>query len=361
MFASLWLGLLLSSCKSEKEAPKEIIRPVRTCLIEEQGQGVEQTLPGRVEAGKRSALSFKVSGTVETVMVHVGERLEEGSEILELDARDYELRVAKARAAVGRARAKERNARLQYSRSRKLYENSALSRARLEEARAAAQAARASLTMLEKRLEQARLQLSYTVLCAPFDCDVIALRVELDENVSPAVPVVVVTSRQETEVEVAAPASLLSQISEGMKARVVFESLGKELHQAEVTELGAAATSGLTAFPVTLELDRDVPGALPGMSARVTFELGLGENGEGILAPASALSEDGRGRFVYVVQKASQSLAVVERRSVETGRIWPRGVEIVEGLREGERIVVAGVSELRPGMKVRILPGEKAQ
>ncbi len=69
---------------------------------------------------------------------------------------------------------------------------------------------------------------------------------------------------------------------------------------------------------------------------------------------SSAVVEDEQGRFVFVVGAPdADGTAGIARRSVRVGELTAGGIEVLEGLEEGDRVVTAGVSFVREGMKVR--------
>jgi membrane fusion protein (multidrug efflux system) len=100
----------------------------------------------------------------------------------------------------------------------------------------------------------------------------------------------------------------------------------------------------------------------PGMLVRVGISRGQRTNPA---APESAVSVQGEGAFVYVVQQrpaqgGHPAGATVEQRPIVTGVRQQGFVEIVDGLRPGERIVADGLNKVQPGQAVRISPRPSA-
>src|SRR5579883_1855209 len=92
---------------------------------------------------------------------------------------------------------------------------------------------------------------------------------------------------------------------------------------------------------------------LPGMTARVTATYRrAGILGGRILVPMSAVMKDGDGEQVAWVIGPEET---VLRRPVKLGEATGGQIEIIDGLKSGDRLVVAGVTSLREGMKVRDL------
>ena len=66
-----------------------------------------------------------------------------------------------------------------------------------------------------------------------------------------------------------------------------------------------------------------------------------------------AVGEDRNGRFVFCIKSVSGDTATIERRDVDTGSLVGNSLEILRGLSAGDRVVTAGVSQVKDGMKVR--------
>jgi len=348
-------ALLLAGCGDDEPPPEPVIRPVRYQQVYATGGERVRIFSGTAQASVESRLSFKVPGTVSRVAVEVGDEVKTGQAIAGLDDKDYQLQVEEAEAALASARAQARHAQATYARVRALYENSNASRSDLDAARAASESAGEQVKSVEKRLELARSQLSYTRLMAPVDGAIAAVRVEVNENVSPGQSVVTLTSGGRLEVQVAVPEVLIAPIREGDPVEVKFDALpGREM-SGRVTEVGVAATGAATTFPVTVRLDHDDPDCRPGMAAEAGFRFGATGGRERMYVPPAAVGEDRQGRFVYVVEPTEEGFGQVLRREVRVGEIATEGLEIIEGLSDGELVVTAGVTRIVDGQKVRLL------
>ena len=350
------LGVLLATgCSEDEPTPEPVIRPVRYEKVYATGGERTRAFSGTARASVESRLSFKVAGNISRLVVAVGDQVKTGQPIAELDDKDYQLQVQEAEAALASARAQARNARTSYARVRALYENNNASSSDLDAARATSESAGEQVKSVEKRLELARSTLSYTRLAAPVDGAVAAVRIEVNENVSPGQPVVMLTSGGRLEVGVAVPGVLIAQIREGETVTVRFDAIPDREMSGRVTEVGVAATGAATTFPVTVKLDHDDADCRPGMAAEVNFRFGSGGGREHIFVPLVAVGEDRQGRFVYVVEPTEEGFASVHRRQVQIGERATERLEILEGLSDGERVVTAGVTRIIDGQKVRLL------
>lgn len=354
--ALLLTFLLLTACSDEGPPQEVLLRPVRSMTVQASGSTVERAFSGTAKAGLESNLSFRIPGAVELVKVKVGDRVKAGQLIARLDATDYELQKQEAEAALAKARAQARNAEANYARVRALYENRNASRNDLDAARAASESAGAAVQASETRRELALSQLRYTRLTAPTDGAIASVPVEEGENVSAGKIVAVLTAGAMPEVNVAVPESLISGIERGSVVVVRFDALPQRTFNARVTEVGVAATTYATTYPVTVRLDRDDTAIRPGMAAEVTFRFpGRNDSAGRFIVPPEAIGEDREGRFVFMIEPADNDRTIVRRRPVRVGELTAEGLEVLDGLQNGDRIVTAGVALIHDGQQVKLL------
>jgi RND family efflux transporter MFP subunit len=345
--------LLLAACGEEIPVEK-VLRPVRTYEVTARAAPRERSFAGVAKAGLESQLSFRVAGAVERVPVSVGSAVRRGQVLAQLDPTDYELKVQEAVAGLAQAEAAERNAEADYERVRGLYENNNASLRELDGARAMAESSTAQVEAAEKRLEQARQQLAYCTLRAPADGQIASVDIEANENVSAGQKVLLLTGGEEIDVEVALPGALITEVEQGQRVEVVLDALGGRRLAAAVTEAGVAAVGTATTFPVTVRLAESDSDIRSGMAAEVVFRFGGDEGSDRLLVPAVAVGEDRNGTFVFVVEPQDESRGVVRRRAVEVGELTGDGIEVLDGLEEGETIVTAGVRRLSDGEEVAL-------
>lgn len=345
--------LMILSCAKEKEAP-EILRPVRYQKVFSTGGERTRTFSGVAQAGLESRLSFKVPGTIQKLYAKVGDKVTVGQLIAELDPTDYELQVQQAQASLESAKAQERNAEANYNRVRQLWENRNASRNDLDASRAAYESASAQVRAQEKQLELAQTQLSYTKLKAPVNGSIATLDVEVNENVDAGKTVVQFSSRTNMEVLVTIPEILISRVREGENVNVTFDALPGNTFTAHVTEVGVASTGFATTYPVKVRLEEAGEDIRPGMAAEVAFRFGGDSGRERMVIPSVGVGEDRSGRFVFVVEPSEEAgVGIVHRKPVVIGDLVEEGIEVFEGLADGDRVITAGVSRLTDGQRVK--------
>ncbi len=356
---ALALAVTLGSLTACEEPPevKPILRPVRVQPVVVTGSERERVFSGTSKAGLESTISFKVPGTVQNLAVKMGDRVKKGTPIAVLDPKDYRVQAQEAEASLARTHAEERNAKANYARVRELYENENASRNDLDQARAGAESATAAVRAAEKKLEFARLQVGYTRLTASSNCTVAETYVEETENVRAGAAVAMLTCGTRPEVEVGIPEVFISQVKKGSRVSVTFDAIPDKTFSAIVTEVGVAVTGQAATYPVTARLDKPDPQMRPGMAAEVAFRLGSATGTDRILVPPFAVGEDRQGRFVFIAEPTEPGLAIARRKAVRVGELTTEGLEILEGLSDGDLLINAGVSRIEDGLKVRLPEG----
>ncbi len=347
-------ALLAPACGEPPPLAEPVIRPVRHVIARATGGQRTRTFSGVARAGVESALSFRVAGTIARLSVQVGDQVRAGAPIAHLDPVDYELQVREAEASLRQAEARAGNLEADLRRVRSLYENDNAARTDLDAAVAAFDSAAAQVESVAQRLDLARRQVDYTRLTAPVAGAIAEVLAEVNENVSPGQPVVVLASGSAPEVGFGVPEALIRQIREGMAVAVGFDAIPGQRFEGAVTEVGVTTTATGTTFPVTVRLGPDASDIRSGMAAVVDIVFGDEDAPDRFILPTHAVGEDRAGRFVFVAEPAADGLAVVRRRPVMVGAFAAGGLEVVEGVAEGERVVVAGVNRLRDGDEVRL-------
>ena len=350
LLAGLSIGI---ACSEAPPPPEPVIRPVRVTEVYATDGGRTRAFSGVARAGVESTLSFRVPGAIEELPVRVGDRVDAGQLIARLDAVDYELQVKETEAAQSQAQAQARNADADLRRVRGLYENDNASRADLDAATAGAASASAQVESVSKRLELASRRVDYTRLVAPVAGAIAEVPAEVNENVNPGDPVAVLTAgAMAPEVEVSVPEGLIRQIQEDAAVTVVFDAIPGQRFDGVVTEVAVTPTG--TTFPVTVDLPDGRGDVRPGMAAEVTFELPDDGRGARFIVPPEAVGEDRQGRFVFVAEPSGDGFAVVRRRAVSVGEFAADGLEVLDGLADGDRLITAGVSRIQDGADVRL-------
>jgi len=206
-----------------------------------------------------------------------------------------------------------------------------------------------------KAVEQMRAQLAKTRITAPFSGvidDVIA-----DPGTVVAAgqsPVIRLVNLSDMFVQADIPETYLGSMEVGKSVSAYFPVLGDTM-QTEIRQVG----NNINPTNRTFKIEVGIPNQDKRIKPNLTAKLNINDysNPEAILIPQSVISENASGQqYVFVTRKSgSDNKATAERLFVRTGKVQGDFVEIVEGLKDGDTIVLEGARSVKDGQKVEIL------
>jgi len=356
IFSLLIAILILAACGKPDEAVEERLRPVRYVTVSDDSVIRGRSFSGTSKSSRESRLSFKVAGTINNAPVQIGQRLSAGDLIAEIDPASYVLQAQQAQATLVEAQANNRRATANYERTKGLYANDNASLNDLESARAQAESAGAVVGAASKALEIARLNVSYTKLMVDTDCSIASLDIEVNENVASGQRVAVVSCGDAFEVTLDLPESLIGSVDETTPVSVHFGSIPDQEFSGIISEIAVALAAGSAAFPVVIKIAESHPSLRSGLAADVTFQFDSAADEGRVVIPVTAVVKDPHGTFVFIAEPAEiAGEAIVRHRTVKLGELSQLGIEVVDGLDVGDRVITAGVSIIRDGQRV-LLP-----
>jgi len=350
----LFVVTLLSGCAETEPPPvADVARPVKTIVVAGLDAGGVRNFPARIEAAQRADLSFRVSGTVQELPVKEGDRLKAGDLVARLDPKDYQIVVNDRSATFS-------NAKKNYERGKELVKDGNISKMDFDRLEAEFKNAQAAL-------DTATQDLAYTELKAPFDGMVAKRLVEQFEEVQAKQAIVVLQNVDRLEVKFDVPEAVIRGLRasreqkdeaarEGVRVFAAFVDQPGRQYPLVFKEISTKADAKTQTFEATYLMDQWEQGVvLPGMTANVTVDFGdrIGA-GTVVTIPVSAVVGDYRlDPQVWTVDETNMT---VSPRTVKVGRMSGDGIEVLEGLEPGVRVVTAGTPFLVDGMQVRLMP-----
>ncbi len=321
---ALW-GLLLLPFAAEAELPFD------TATAERQTIAQERILDGRVEAVQRSTISAQTSGRIREIYVDVDDFVEADELLVRVSDTEQQARVSQAEGDLAEARARFNEARSEFERIRDVFDRGVVSRSEFDRAEAALESARARLRSAEGRVEEAREQLGYTEVYAPYSGIVTERHVEVGESVSPGSPLLSGISLNQLRVAVDVPQRLIHNVRERRSAEVL---LNGDRVTAESLTIFPYADPASSTFRIRVNLPEQQDLSLfPGMFVKTAFVV---DDVERLLVPVEAVVYRSEVVAVYVVDDEDR----VAFRQVRVGREHDGMVEIHGGLNDGERVAL---------------------
>jgi RND family efflux transporter MFP subunit len=360
------LIVALAGCGEDAPPPDLPPRAIQWMGVSASGGGERRVVSGIVTAIDVTRLGFEVNGTVQTVEVDLGYRVEKGQVLARLDPQPLRLSVQDAEAALAESTALMEEARSSAARFEQAGKTGAVARQEVERELARRDARESQVEAARARLALARRDLRLSVLEAPFRGTISSRMIDPAQRIAAGETAFEMDSEESgLRVEVQIPETLISRVRQGDPVQVSFPSLGypsvgfgDRRWEAVVSEIGTRAGTG-NAFPVRADLVDPPDGVRPGMTAEATFSLarddGLRETG-GVMIPFAAARPEADDRFSVFVFDSETS--TVKKRPIRTGGVHGNEIFVLEGLEDGEIIATAGVTFLRDGQQVTLLDEE---
>jgi RND family efflux transporter MFP subunit len=365
----------LSACKDDEAENADLGEPVRglkTVLIQDVKHALVRRFPSVLQPASVSSLSFEVAGKLKEMKLGVGQHVKKGDVIAELDPTTLALNVENSRAALELAIANAKNAADNLLRQEQLLVKGAVTKVTVDNARTEALTTTALVTQSEKALASAEEDLTKSVLRAPYDGIINSLEVDSFGTVGAAALIATMYATDAFEVSFSVNYEVVNQLTVGKQAKVRLADSPGVVLDAVVSELGSRADT-VSSFPVVVTLTQSDATIKAGMAVEVSLEFPVAQ-GQGYTLPISVSIKE--GQFENQDTKNNQgengtrssgpthlrlyvydpSTSTVNARTVLVNGISENSLLVVEGLKAGERVASAGVSFLRDGQKVKLLP-----
>ncbi|WP_225612141.1 efflux RND transporter periplasmic adaptor subunit [Paracoccus sp. PAR01] len=369
-FSCLMAALcLMAGPASAQQLPPAI---VSVQVLKPEPMPIVNELPGRVAATRTAEVRPRVGGIVVSRVFEQGSQIKEGEVLFKIDPAPYAVRVASAEATLARAEATRQNAKDQLKRAEALRERKVTAGVDLENATTTMAQADADVAIARAALQEAQLNLGYTDVTAPISGvvgralvtegalvnaqnDIMATIQQLD-------PVYVDVTQSSSDLFALRRArdagELLMATSDEARVQLIFDDGSTYAHSGKL--LFSEASVDSTTGQITLRAEFPNPDGdlLPGLYVRARIEQAVRENA--LTIPQMAVQRDQSGQaYVYVMKDAD----TVERRNVRLGQTTDSHWLVEDGLKAGDRVVVAGAQKLYPDAKVvpeSVEPKEKA-
>ncbi|MDO8861826.1 efflux RND transporter periplasmic adaptor subunit [Haliea sp. E1-2-M8] len=353
-------ALLLFAC-TEEPAPQPVVGVVVDSVRLEPYQP-RSVYVGRLVAKDDVTIRAMVSGYLLSREFREGEQVAAGDVLYRIDPSEYAAALAKARAELAAATANQANAERNYKRGQELLPRGAISQVEMDNLTAQKLDADAHIEAARAQVTSAEVNLGFTIIKAPIAGRIGRSQVSPGDLVGP-------NSGDLTSLVSVDPIEALFQVSEAtyiaqITQRVTANPSVADLKGVEVTlelangvvypEVGQIDYFGnrIDAATGTMEARARIPNPygllVPGQYVRVTLQ--DTELLEGLFLPLAAVQADQQGTFVLVVGTES----TVIRQNVELGERFDDLVLVKEGVEDGDRVIVRGLQQVRPGMPVEV-------
>ena len=326
--------------------------PIQVAAATAEQKPWETRLPaiGSLTAALGVELTAEVSGTVEQLHFHSGQRVEAGQPLLSMNT-------AVEQASLKTAQAQAELARLEFNRQQNLFERQSISRSQFDQARSTLQQASAQVEELHAILERKRI-------VAPFSGRIGISQIDPGDYLSPGTVIATLQNLEDLFVDFFVPEQLYPQLALEQSVLVRVGAYPGEEFKGQIAAINPRVETGSRNLQVRAKVGNPDERLLPGMFADLEVVMPTPE--PQIVLPETAITYTLYGNSVYVVKprqdeagnelsdEDGQPQLEVERRFVKSGDRRAGEVVILEGLEAGELVITAGQLKLVNGAHVSI-------
>ena len=292
----------------------------------------------------------QVSSVITQVHIREGQFVKKGQLLFTLDARNDEVNVTKAKAQLAKDMASLADAQRQLARSRDLYAQNFISQGAVDTNQTLVEAQQAVVASDRATIEATQVGLSYSRIVAPSAGRAGAINVYTGSTVQPTGAVLVtITQLDPIAVGFNLPQRNLADALQTLRSgggtvqALLPEGRGTILGQLRFVDNSVDAGSGTVR--VKAQFDNPEEKLWPGAFVNIRLAVQILKNA--VVVPQASIIQGPRAKILYIVDNANKAVA----RTVEV--TYPFGEEaVVTGVRAGERVVVDGRQNLRPGATV---------
>lgn len=339
--------LLLAACGDDGDSvPTERATAVTVAWPESRTVERVEVSIGRLEAAAAPVIAAETPGRISRIHRDVGDSVEVGDLLAELDARTQSLAVSAAEAELRRLGAMLENQRVQVARLQSLAERQSISRDQLDQAETQVQVYSAQQEVAQSSLDEAKFNLERTRIVSPVSGRIQSRMVSGGDYVAVGRTLFAVVSPQVLRAILPVPESFQEVLEVGQPVRLAIPSRPGEWIEQGIGEISPVVGVGSRAIELMIDLDN--PGGWrPGGS--VNAELVLARR-EGIVVPPSAIVRRPAGTVVFVYDGDER----VTQQVVELGVRRPEWVEVLSGLDSSHPVVVDGAGFLSDQARVEV-------
>jgi membrane fusion protein (multidrug efflux system) len=344
---SVMVSLMFVACTKEKKEQPEIAVNVRIATAEKKKIQPYLETTGTLKADEEVAVSSEVDGIVRQIGVDEGSPVNKGTLLVEINEIDYILDWKRSEAALKQAEANLANAKAEYKRKNTLYQEELITRQQFDDITTKIALAEAEMDRAKATLSISKEKLTRTKVYSPLNGAVKEKRVSVGDYVRNGTPLLQLITINPLKLNFTISEKDAASIKIGQEVAFSVDSYADKQFKGRVSLLYPNVEEKTR----TLQAEALVPNAdhllKPGYFARTLIYTAAPR--EVVLAPITALLYDNAVIRIFVVDGDK-----ARERVIKIGGKYGEFVEVLEGLKEMEQIVVIGQNNLSEGVKVNV-------
>ncbi len=357
--------LLTISCQrgAQEQVQEEAKVPVYVTQVEK--GNIENTVRylGNIEADNEVMVFSKIPNQVTSIKAYVNDRVDQGDVLAVVKNTKLEQAVKQAQAALESAKANYENVLTEWNRTKRLYEEEAISKSQYDAVQAQKKAAKSGVDQAQAALESAKEQYQDSFLKTPISGVVSDRNYDIGDQTSPQQPAYGIVNMDKIKIKLDVVEEDLAKIEKGNKVYVEVNSYPDQVFEGQVQTVYPTINPRSRTAQVEVILDNKHGKLKSGMYATVNIVTESSQNT--VVIPSYTVIEKTTrkylggeltntaievNRFVYIIKDS-----VAHRRNIKTGIINDDHIEVLTGLEPGESIVTRGQFRLTDQGQVKVV------
>ncbi|MCX5857890.1 MAG: efflux RND transporter periplasmic adaptor subunit [Deltaproteobacteria bacterium] len=346
--ALLCAALTVTGCfKKEEKAVKEKVVNVRIMVVEKRSLKPFVESVGTLKSDEEVMISSEIDGILKVLKVQEGSIVSNGILLAQINDTDYRLELNRAEAALRQMDASLANAKVEFERKEALYKDALVTRQQYDDIVARRLLAEGEVDRARGTLDLAKEKLAKTRINAPMAGVIKEKKVTPGDYIRNGTPLLVLVRNNPIKLSFTVTEKDVARLKTGQECVFKVDSFPGREFQGKLSVI----YPNLEERTRSLQAEALVPNPQmilkPGLFARVTLYTGAA--GDKVLVPITALLYENNKVKVFVVDGGQ-----AKEQFVQVGSKYGEFMEIVEGLKGGEQLVVVGQNNLAEGVKVNV-------
>lgn len=305
---------------------------------------------GRIEARNSANLSTRMMGNVTKLHVRVGQSVKAGQLLISISSTDLKAKKAQVEASIHQAESAFENARKDYERFKSLHEKGSASQKELDNITTRYEVAKAGLEASSQMMKEVDAQFAFANITAPFTGVVTNTFVKEGDIAAPGVPLAAVEGTLSYQAAVMVPETQITRVKKGDEASVLIKSISKTV-KGMVSEISLSAKNTGGQYLVKIDLEDTEMNILSGMFVKATLPKSNETEPDIPVILEKALIRSGQLTGVYTV--GEDDIAIL--RWLRIGKNGDGEVEVLSGMKPGEKYILSADGKLFNGAKVLVM------
>lgn len=318
-------------------------------------------LTGSLSAARIATLSAEVAGLVSELDVDIGDQLEAGDTLLQLNPELAEIALQSARAAATSARERATDSERRLDEAQRLGASNSIAASEVRSRESQLEVDRSAVAIAEAEVRQREAELRRHRVTVPFPGTVSRKLVEMGEWVDPGTGLLEVISSEPLRADFQVPQRYYPMVDRDDSVTLRFDAYPNQDYPGRVMHRVPQSSDSARTFLLRVSLDPEntPPMLIAGMSVDATLSLSSGRQGVTVSRDALLRYPDGRVTVWVVERGGEDDTARVSEQQVDPGLSFSGQVEVVSGLQAGQEVVIRGNESLRADQQVQIIDAEE--